>query len=63
MSAEMADGYLTACVIGPELPAVHHWMEGIFGQPTLPICAHGAQQEQKMLRHLTRQDAFYYAHS
>ena len=46
MSAEMADGYLTACVIGPEPPAVHHWMEGIFGQPTLPICANGAQQEQ-----------------
>lgn len=46
MNPEMADGYLTACVIGPELPPVHEWMERIFGQPNLPICADQVQQDR-----------------
>jgi hypothetical protein len=54
MSEEMADGYLTTCVIGPEPPAVHHWR---------PMPLRQRPEIQKMLRHLTRQDTFYYAHS
>lgn len=44
MNAEMADGYLTACVVGPTPIPDHAWMEAIFGQPTLPICADPALQ-------------------
>jgi uncharacterized protein len=42
MSAEMADGYLTACVIGPDPPPLHEWMQTILGQPTLPTGKDGA---------------------
>lgn len=44
MSAEMADGYLTARWIGPELPLFHDTLATIFGQTTLPICADAAKQ-------------------
>jgi uncharacterized protein len=54
MTAEMADGYLTACVVGPESPPVHQWMEVIFGQPTLPVCADAVQQEQLLTLLLRR---------
>lgn len=43
---EMVDGYLTACVVGPELPMAHEWLEDIFGQPSLPICADAHKQER-----------------
>ena len=46
MNAEMADGYLTACQIGPSPVPIHEWMESIFGQGTLPICPDTAQQER-----------------
>lgn len=46
MSAEMADGYLSACVVGPDTPAVHEWMETILGQPTLPTGDDGAPQHR-----------------
>ena len=46
MSAEMADGYLTACVVGPTPVPAHVWMEGIFGQPTLPVCDHPGHQRR-----------------
>ena len=46
MNPEMADGYLTACVIGPDCPPTHEWLERIFGQPNLPICADQTQQDR-----------------
>lgn len=46
MNAEMADGYMTGCYVSPDLAPAHFWLEGIFGQPTLPICADPAQQER-----------------
>ncbi len=56
MSAEMADGYLSACVVGPDTPAVHEWMETILGQPTLPTDDDGAPQHRLLMllrrRHL-----------
>jgi uncharacterized protein len=54
MRAEMADGYLTACAVGPELPAVHDFLADIFGQTTLPICADAQQQEQLLILLLRR---------
>jgi uncharacterized protein len=44
MSAEMADGYLTACVIGPEQPLSFEWLAAIFKQYELPVCADTAVQ-------------------
>ena len=46
MNAEMADGYIAGCQTSPQPVAVHEWMERIFGQPTLPICADSAQQDR-----------------
>jgi len=46
LSAEQADGYLTASVIGPELMLVHEWMEALFGQPTLPLPHDSARQDR-----------------
>ncbi len=46
MSGEMADGYLTACWIGPDLWPMHHMLAEIFGQSTLPICQDLVKQER-----------------
>ena len=46
MSAEMADGYMTACVIGPVPVPAHEWMEAIFDQPTLPVCTDADKQHR-----------------
>ncbi|MEO7159937.1 MAG: UPF0149 family protein [Polaromonas sp.] len=46
LSAEMADGYLTACVVGPTPVPAHEWMEGIFGQPELPVFDHPGHQRR-----------------
>ena len=46
MSAEMADGYLTACVVGPVPVPAREWMAAIFGQPTLPVCADPERQHR-----------------
>jgi uncharacterized protein len=46
MNAEMADGYLMGCVAGPEPMMVYEWMEDIFGQAHLPICADPALQDE-----------------
>jgi uncharacterized protein len=56
LSAEMTDGYLTACVVGPVPVPAHEWMEAIFGQPTLPVCADAEQQHclLQLLRHRHR---------
>jgi uncharacterized protein len=54
MSAEMADGYLTACAVGPEPPMAYDFLAGIFGQTTLPICADPQQQEQLLVLLLRR---------
>lgn len=56
MSAEMADGYLTACVVGPVPVPAHEWMEAIFGQPTLPIGADPERQHRllQLLMHRHR---------
>ena len=49
MSAEMADGYLTACAIGPIDVPSDAWMAAIFGQSKLPVCADD-QQQQRLLQ-------------
>lgn len=46
MSAEMADGFLTACAVGPVVLPVAQWLGAIFGQTGLPLCSNGAQQER-----------------
>lgn len=46
MSAEMADGYLTACVVGPVVVPARQWMEAIFGQSTLPVVDDPARQHR-----------------
>ncbi|NJM42910.1 MAG: UPF0149 family protein [Brachymonas sp.] len=46
MSAEMADGYMTACAIGPDLPAVHEWLPAILAADELPILPDTAVQER-----------------
>ena len=46
MSAEMADGYMTACVIGPVPVPAHEWMQAIFDQPTLPVCTDADKQHR-----------------
>ena len=56
MSAEMADGYLTACVIGPIDVPSHEWMAAIFSQSKLPICADERQQQRLLALLLHRQD-------
>jgi uncharacterized protein len=53
MPAEMADGYLTACAIGPVAITPQEWMAAIFGQSRLPICA-DAQQQHRLLQLLLR---------
>lgn len=45
MSAEAADGYLTACAVGPVPVPMHLWMEAIFGQPQLPVLADAVQTD------------------
>ena len=56
MSAEMADGYITACVVGPAPVPVPHWLEAIFAQPTLPL-PHDAERQQRLLQLLLRRHA------
>ena len=46
MSAEMADGFMTACAIGPVALPVAQWLGAIFGQTQLPVCTDAAQQER-----------------
>lgn len=53
MTAEMADGYLTACCVGPKPVPVHEWLEAILGQATLPICA-DEQAQDRLLTLLLR---------
>ena len=53
MSAEMADGYMTACVVGPVPVPAHEWMQAIFDQPTLPDCA-DADKQHRLLQLLLR---------
>ncbi len=53
MPIEMADGYMTACIVGPAPLPVHEWMETIFGQPTLPL-PHDSQRQQRLLELLLR---------
>ena len=53
MSAEMADGYLTACVVGPVPVPAHEWMHAVFGQPTVPVCAH-PERQHRLLQLLLR---------
>lgn len=56
MSAEMADGYITACVVGPAPVPVPHWLEAIFAQPTLPL-SHDTARQQRLLQLLLRRHA------
>ncbi len=46
MGAEMADGYLTACAIGPVAVPVAQWLGAVLGQTQLPLCNDATQQER-----------------
>lgn len=48
LSAEMADGYMTACAIGPRMPPMVEWLSEIFAQDTLPICGDLAAQARML---------------
>lgn len=65
MTAEMADGYLTACCVGPQPVPVHEWMATILGQATLPICADEQVQDRLLTlllrRYCDTQDALLVA--
>ncbi len=53
MTIDMADGYMTACAIGPSPVPVHLWLEDIFAQPTLPL-PHDPVRQQRLLQLLMR---------
>ncbi len=38
MTAEMADGYLTGCVLSPHTIDTADWLEEVFGQVSMPTC-------------------------
>jgi uncharacterized protein len=61
MSAEMADGYLTAVTVGPELVPTHQWLAEIFDCETLPLCSDTRRQNRLIAllcrRHRDIQDA------
>lgn len=46
MTAEMADGYLTACAIGPHPVDTAEWLEAVFGQTSMPACANSEQKDR-----------------
>jgi uncharacterized protein len=54
MSAEMANGYLTACVIGPINVPSHEWMTAIFDQSKLPVFADEQQHDIETLTSAAR---------
>lgn len=56
MTLEMADGYMTACIVGPLPVPVHYWLETIFAQPTLPL-AHDTERQQRLLHLLLHRHA------
>ena len=56
MTIEMADGYMTACIVGPHPVPVHYWLETIFAQPTLPL-PHDTERQQRLLHLLLRRHA------
>jgi uncharacterized protein len=49
MSMEMADGYMTASVVGPDPLPMPWLLEAIFDQPTLPL-PHDRERQQRLLR-------------
>ena len=53
MTIDMADGYMTACAIGPSPVPVHLWLEHLFAQPTLPL-PHDPARQQRLLQLLMR---------
>jgi hypothetical protein len=38
MTAEMADGFLTGCVLSPHAVDTAEWLEEVFGQASMPDC-------------------------
>jgi uncharacterized protein len=46
MTAEMADGYLTACALGPHPVDTADWLEAVFGQASMPACASPEQKDR-----------------
>jgi len=46
MTAEMADGYLTACVLDPHPVDTHDWLEAVFGQASMPTCGSEDQRDR-----------------
>ena len=53
MTIDLADGYMTACAIGPSAVPVHQWLEDIFAQPSLPL-PHAPARQQRLLQLLMR---------
>jgi Uncharacterised protein family (UPF0149) len=38
LTAEMADGYMVGCVLSPHAVDLAEWLEGVFGQASMPPC-------------------------
>lgn len=53
MSAEMADGFLTACAVGPVPIPTAQWLSAVLGQSHFPICT-DVQQQERLLQLLVR---------
>lgn len=53
MGMEMADGYMTASLVGPDPLPIPWLLEAIFDQPTLPL-PHDSERQQRLLQLLLR---------
>jgi Uncharacterised protein family (UPF0149) len=48
MTAEMADGFLTGCVLSPHAVDTAEWLEEVFGQASMPDCG-GPEAKDRLL--------------
>lgn len=46
MTAEMADGFLTGCVLSPHTIEMSDWLEELFGQASMPNCGNAAAKDR-----------------
>ena len=56
MGMEMADGYMTASLVGPDPLPIPWLLEAIFDQPTLPL-PHDSERQLRLLQLLLRRHA------
>ncbi|NTV92761.1 MAG: YecA family protein, partial [Chlorobiaceae bacterium] len=49
-SIEMLDGYMTALVVGPEMPSVDVWMSNIWDQETSSEPVFSSETEERMIK-------------